>query len=133
QSPWYSVTVVHQIRLETLELRITAQGYTRQETQSLLIKAADLSKTVVTAPQGSRVELSAVVDIPVGGAMLEVAGGQPASMESSANGRRFSAVFMVFDETPIAILLTQGKQIVGRLPEESLVIHCIKDQPPTIE
>ncbi|HWE04712.1 MAG TPA: hypothetical protein VG326_20060 [Tepidisphaeraceae bacterium] len=134
QSPWYAVTVVRQVKLQQLEFRVLPPSYTRQEIQSMIIKAADLSKANITVPQGSRVELAAMVDVPMGGAMLEGTSSQPVTMETAAGGKRFSTAFTVLDETPIALLFTQGgKQIVARLPEESLAIHCLKDQPPTIE
>ncbi|HET6249360.1 MAG TPA: hypothetical protein VFE47_16810 [Tepidisphaeraceae bacterium] len=134
QSPWYAVTVVQQVKLQTLEMHILPPAYTRLPEQSLSLKAADISKANIVAAQGSRVELAASVDIAVGSAMLETGTGAPLAMEASAGGRRFSAAFTVMDETPIALLLTQGgKQVVARVPEESLVIHCTKDQPPTIE
>ena len=134
QSRWYTATVVKQVKLKQLEFNIVPPDYTRLKPQSQTILAADLSKANITVAQGSRVELAALVDVPVGGAMLE-AGSTPAqAMETAAGGRRFSATFSVMDETPIALLLTQGgKQIVARVPEESLVIHCLKDQPPSIE
>ena len=134
QSPWYAVTVVKQVKLEQLEFKVLPPAYTRLESQTLTIKAADLSKANIIVAQGSRVQLAAVVDVPVGGAMLEAGAAPAAPMETAAGGRRFLSTLTVMDETPIALLLTQGdKQIVARLPEESLVIHCLKDQPPSIE
>ncbi len=134
QSQWYAVTVVRQIKLEQLEFHIVPPSYTRQEIQTVTVNAADVAKTNLTVPQGSRVELSARVDVAVGGAMLDTGLPQPVSMDTTAGGRRFSTALTIMDETPIAILLNQGgKQIVAKLPEESFVIHCLKDQPPTIE
>src|SRR5439155_13432284 len=42
--------------------------------------------------------------------------------------------FTLPDDTPVAMLLTDGAgQIVAKLPADSLVIHCTKDAPPSIE
>ncbi|HWE96103.1 MAG TPA: hypothetical protein VG269_19220 [Tepidisphaeraceae bacterium] len=134
QSPWYTITAVRQVKLSELEIHIQPPPYTGQSAQTLTIKAADVAKSNVVVPQGSKVELSATVDVAVGGAMLQAGDAQPIAMDASGAGRRFTASFPVLDETPVAVLLTQGgKQIIARLPDDALVIHCIKDQPPVVE
>ncbi|MDB5301370.1 MAG: hypothetical protein JWO87_3033, partial [Phycisphaerales bacterium] len=134
QSPWYTITLVRQVKLSDLELHILPPPYTGQPAQSITMKAADVAKANIIVPQGGKVELSATVDVSVGGAMLQAGDAQPTPMDASGAGRRFTAAFTVLDETPVAVLLTQGGgQIIARLPEDALVIHCVKDQPPVIE
>ena len=134
QSPWYSITLVRQVRLQDLQFHVQPPSYTHGASQTITIKSEELSKANLVVPQGSRVDVTATVDVSVGGAMLEAGTLAPASMEMSSGGKRFSASFPVLDETPVALLLMQGgKQVVARLPEESFVIHCLKDQPPVIE
>ncbi len=134
QSPWYSVTIVRQVKLSELTLVITPPPYTRQRQRPLTLKAEDIDKTPVTVPQGSQVELAAVVDVPVKAAMLQVGEAAPAPMTTSLQGRRFSGTVTITDDSPLAVLLTDGSgQIIARLPEQTFLVHCTKDAPPTIE
>lgn len=133
QSPWYSVTVVNEVKLLAINIESVPPTYTAQKSQSFAFKAEELAKANIVVPQGSKVTLSASLDVPVSGALLETAG-QSLAMDVSEGGRRVTTTVPVLDELPIAILIMQGgKQIVSRLPREPLTIHCIKDQPPVIE
>ena len=134
QSPWYSVKVVRQIKLLNIAFHIIPPAYTRLPVADVALKADDLPRANVLAPQGSQVQVTADVDVPVGGAMLDLGAPQPGPMELSLAGKRFASTFTLLDETPISLLLTQGgQQVVARLPDQTLVLHCVKDQPPAIE
>ena len=72
QSPWYTVTLVRQVKLTSLDLKITPPLYTGQASQTLSLAPEDIVKKPVIAAQGSRIELAINVDVPVSGAMLAV-------------------------------------------------------------
>jgi hypothetical protein len=136
QSPWYTVSIVKQVRLTNLGLRITAPTYTRLDDKTMELKDDDLVKTPVVVAQGSRVELRATVDVPVGGAMLQAGDGPPLKMEAAPGfqGRQFVGALTIDDDTPVALLLTEGGgQVIARLPEQAFVIRCTRDNPPNIE
>ncbi len=134
QSPWYTVTVVKQVKLQELLLKTTPPSYTRQPQQTLTLTADDLAKSPISAPIGSRVDLTATVDVSVGGAMLQAGEGTVQPTEASLGGRRFSASLIVADETPVELLLTEGAgQVIAKVPDPPLLIHCLKDAAPTID
>ncbi len=134
QTPWYAVTLVKQVKLAGLTLAITPPAYLRQEPRILTLNPQDLNATPVTVPQGSRVDLSATIDVPVNGAMLQVGDTPPTPMDAAVGGTLFTGSTTVYDDAAVAVLLTEGAgQIIARLPDPSLAIHCAKDAPPTIE
>ena len=54
-------------------------------------------------------------------------------MDEQAGHQRFASWITLTDDTPVAVLITDGaRQIIARLPEDPLVIHCVKDAPPSI-
>jgi hypothetical protein len=134
QSRWYDVTIVRQVKLASLELRITPPPYTRLAPQTLTLLPDDVAKKPVSVAQGSRVEITANVDVPVGGAMLQAGDAPPAPMRVGAQHEQFDGDVTIMDDTPLAVLITDGaRQIIAKLPADALVIHCVKDAPPTIE
>jgi hypothetical protein len=133
QSPWYTVTLVKQVKLASLDLKITPPPYTGLPSQTLSLLPEDIVKRPVTAAQGSRIELAVNVDVPVSGAMLQCADAAPVPMDQEAGHQRFASWITLANETPVAVLITDGaKQIIARLPEDLMVIHCAKDAPPSI-
>jgi len=104
----------------------------------VILNAADVGKDPLIVLQGSKVEMTSVVDVPVGGAMLELRRMddgfvEQVPMESAGAGRRFSTTFHVLSNMNIAALITMaGNQTVAHLPEKSLEIACTKDEKPTI-
>jgi hypothetical protein len=133
QSPWYTVTLVKQVTLSSLDLKITPPIYTGLPPQNLSLLPDDIVKKPVIAAQGSRVELAVNVDVPVSGAMLQCADAAPVPMDEEAGHQRFASWITLTDDTPLAVLITDGaRQIIARLPQDALVIHCAKDAPPSI-
>ena len=135
QSDWYTASVIRAVKLEEMSFRIEPPSYTKQEARTLRIKAADLAKTPVTAPQGSRVEVAAVTDIPWGHALLQTADTLTATpMAGGPGGRAFTAAFVVVQDTPVSVMLTDaGGQRMFKLPEEPLVVRCENDASPRVE
>jgi len=132
QSAWYDVKIVRQVRLTDLALTIAAPPYTKAAPKSVVLKPDEIDKTPLSAPQGSRVQIAAGVDVPVEGAMLQIGDQAPTPMEMVSGGQRFSGFVKIMQDTQVAILLTQGGQIIARVPERPLVIQCIKDAAPVI-
>ncbi len=134
QSPWYAVTAVKQIKLTEIGLSITPPGYTHKPTMPVTLKPETIDTTPVTAPQGSTVQLSATIDIPANGAMLQLGDQPPVPMTANLQKTSYSASFAVQQDTPVAVLLTDGAgQIIAKLPEQQFIVHCLKDSAPTIE
>jgi hypothetical protein len=133
QSPWYTVTLVKQVKLSSLDLNITPPIYTGLPAQNLTLLPDDMAKKPVIAAQGSRAELAVNVDVPVSGAMLQLGDAAPVPMDEAAGHQRFASWITLTDDTPVAVLITDGaKQIIARLPDDPLVIRCAKDAPPSI-
>ena len=119
QSRWFSVRVVKQISLQQLQLRVTPPGYTKQPARLIMIKPDEVEKIPVTVLQGSQVEVSALVDAPVSGAMVKLGSTSPLNAKVSQEGLRVEGSFQVMEETPMSILLTSGTgQIVAALPAQ---------------
>jgi hypothetical protein len=133
QTPWYTVTLVPKVTLESLDIAITSPPYTGLPTQSLSLSAEEIPRKPVSAAQGSRIEVAVKLDVPVSGAMLQCGDAAPVPMTDSGSHEQFRGALAIADDTPVSILITDGaKQIIARLPSEALVIHCVKDLPPTI-
>ena len=134
QSPWYSATVVKQIKLVDLALSLAAPEYTHKPAAAITLKPETIDTTPVTALQGSRVTLAATIDIPANGAMLQLGDKSPVPMTANLQKTGYTAQFTVQDDTPVAVLLTDGAgQIIAKLPEQQFVVHCTKDTAPTID
>ena len=134
QSRWFDVRAVKQIALKQLQLRVTPPLYIKQPAKTIVLPAAGAPVNPITVLQGSKIELDATIDAPVGGAMVKLGNAPPMDAKLSEANQRVVADFNVLDETPVSILLTAGTgQIVAALPSEPLVIHCINDAPPAIE
>ncbi len=135
QSPWYQVTVVRQVKLQSLALQVIPPSYTRHAGSLIALKPDEIDKTPVSVPQGSAIDLSFSTDVPVSGAILQTGEAPPVQMKKESSGQSsFSGRFTVLADTPVSLLVTDGAgQILARLPEQSLTIRCIKDGAPIIE
>ncbi len=133
QSPWYTVTLVKQVKLASMDLKITPPPYTGLPARSLSMTSEEIPKEIVAVPQGSRIDVAANVDVPVSGALLQCGDATLARMQETAAHERFESSFTLADDTPMAFLVTDGaKQIIAKLPEETFILHCVKDAPPVI-
>jgi len=134
QSAWAGVKVVSQIKLTKFSVSTTPPPYTGRAASIVTPKLTDLAVTRFEAPQGSRVEVGATVDVPAGGAMLQVGEKPPVPMKSTDSGTTFTGAFDAQIDTTIAVLLTDGSgQIIARLPEIAPKIHVTPDAPPAID
>ncbi len=141
QSPWHTATVVPQVKLTGLIIAVTPPAYTRRAPTTITLTPQTINKTPLAVPQGSVLTLTATVDVPVAGAMLQAGEASPVAMAGAAGsdgagglGSRFTATTTILDDTPLSILLTQSAgQIIARLPDPALVIHCTKDDAPQIQ
>ena len=133
QSPWYTVTLVKQVKLASIELKMIPPSYTGLPLQSITLLPEEIAKRPVSAAQGSRIEFAISVDVPVSGAMLQCGDASPTLMKEAAAHQRFESSFTLSNDTAVSVLITDGaKQIIAKLPQDALVIHCIKDTPPQI-
>ncbi len=135
QSRWFDVTAVKQVKLIELSLHITPPSYTKQAARGLALKADEINKTPIEVPEGSLIDIAMAIDVPVSGAMLQLAENAPTPMVVDNQGRRFTASgITITSDTPLAMLLMQGTsgQIIARLPEQTLIIRATKDTPPAI-
>ena len=134
QSSWYQVKLVQEVKLTELVFNVTPPSYTGQGSSSIQLKQDQIGSTPVNIRQGSRVELIALTDVPVNGAMLQLAKNPPVALQKGNGGQRFFGSFVVLDDTPLVILLTAGgEQIIATVPEPPLIINCTKDAAPQIE
>jgi hypothetical protein len=107
QSPWYTVTVVTQIKLIGMTLHMTPPSYTRQP-------SLDLSGAgPYEFPQGSQVQISMEYTPPTAG--------------------HLTRSLKVLADATFSADITQGAQVIGRLPDPPLVIRAQIDQPPAIK
>src|SRR5262249_6121164 len=95
ESPWYSVTIVRQIKLKSLNLAITPPTYIGKMPSSIDLKPDAIDATPVTVPQGSSIQLTAAVDVPANGAMLQLGNQQPIQMAANTEKTGFVGNFVV--------------------------------------
>ncbi len=134
QSPWFTVNVVRQVRLRELSMRIVPPTYTGQSPRDVVLKEADLQKEPLVVPQGSTLQLAALLDVPVNAAMWQFGEQPPTAAEASQENHRFIGQCVVLEDTALSLLLTDGSgQIIARLPESPLTVRVAKDGPPAIE
>jgi hypothetical protein len=133
QSPWYSVMLVPEVKLVSLNLKISPPSYTGLPVQSLSLSADEVAKKTVNAAEGSQIKLETQLDVPVSGAMLQCGEAAPVPMSDIGSHQLFTGELTLSQDTPVAVLITDGaKQIIARIPANAMVIHCIKDTPPAI-
>ncbi len=134
QTPWYTATVVRQVKLTALTVNVAPPRYMSGNAATVVVKPDAPDTTPVTVPQGSTVQVSAEFDVPVKNALLQVGEKPPVPMNTDSGKLVFAASLVVSDDTPVAVLATDGAgQVIAKLPDQSWTIHCTKDAPPTIE
>lgn len=133
QSDWCSVDIVHQVKLQELSLHVRPPAYTNVAEQKITLSSDQIDKTLLSLPEGSRVELSMLVDVPVSKALLQLSQLPPAEMSLSQDNRRSAISFIVTETTEASVLLTEGAQVIARLPETPLRFICTKDAPPQLQ
>ena len=134
QTPWYTATVVRQVRLAALAVGVNPPPYTRATPSSVAVKVDAPDATPVVVPQGSTVVVSATFDVAVNGAMLQVGDRPPTPMAADLSKTTFTATVPVSDDAAVAVLATDGAgQVIAKLPEQTWTVHCTKDAPPAID
>jgi hypothetical protein len=136
QSRWHVATVVQQVRLTDLSLRIAPPAYTKPNppAQVVKIKPGEVAANPVQVLQGSTIDLSMGIDVPVAGGMLQANGGAPIAMDRTEAGLRFNGSTVLLSDTTLAALLTEsGGQIVARLPDPALPIAVKADVAPAVQ
>jgi hypothetical protein len=134
QGEWCVVKVVKQVKLSELSLIIKPPAYThRAEPAPIVMKADEVGRTPVAVLEGSRVTFSALVDVPVKGALVQIDQEQPAPMDVVQGGLRMTASFVVMHDLEVSALLTEAGQVIAKLPDPGLRIACTRDSAPVIE
>jgi hypothetical protein len=134
QTPWYSATVVRQVKLTSLSAGVNPPAYTHAKPASINVKPDAPDADPVTVPQGSTIQVSAAFDVPVNGALLQVGDKPPVVMAGDLAKSTFSATFTATEDASVAVLATDGSgQVIAKLPEQAWMVHCTKDAAPTIE
>ena len=136
QSPWYSVDVVKQVRLQQLELAITPPTYTLSQyaAKTITLTPDNLDKTPIAMPAGSHVAVTTAIDVPTTGAMLQLGDDTPITMTGNHAGTNYAGAFDLSHDVPMSVLLTQGGgQVIAKLPDQALSVHATSDAPPVIE
>jgi hypothetical protein len=134
ETPWYTATVVKQIKLQEMTVAFTPPAYTAKQAGSISVKPETIDATPVAVPQGSSVQLSAAIDIPASGAMIQIGDKPPVAMTANSAKNGYSSQFTVVEDTPVAVLITDGAgQIVQKLPEQTFMVHCTRDAAPVIQ
>lgn len=134
QSPWYRVTVVPDVKLRELTLDVTPPAYTGIARAVTRLTPDQLTAAPLAVPQGSRIDATFSIDVPMGGALLQLGDASPQAMRATTGGEVFTASFNVLSSTTFQALLTSPSgQITSALPQPPLPINAIIDAPPTIE
>ncbi len=133
QGEWCTVNIVKQVKLEDLSLTITPPPYTGKPGAQIALKPDDIARTPLAVLEGSTVKLEAVVDVPAGSALLQLDQEPPVAMAVSQGGRRFGQSITVMRNLELSVLLTEGGQVIARLPESPLRIACTNDEGPRID
>ena len=135
QSPWYTATVVRQVRLASLTVNATPPDYTGGKPTAITVKPDAPDTTPVAVPQGTAIQVAAELDVAVNGALLQVGDAAPTPMSGDAGHRLFTGSFTVgAEDVPVAVLVSDGAgQTIAKLPEQTWTVHAIKDAPPAID
>lgn len=133
QSPWFNVRVVKQVKLRALTLTLFPPPYTKQAQQQIRLAPEEINKAAITVAQGTRVEVAAEIDTPVGSAMLQMNDAAPAEMTASDGHRRFTGSARLIEDASLSVMLTESGQIIARLPEHPVQIRVARDAAPVIE
>ncbi|MFI5381560.1 MAG: hypothetical protein ACHRHE_19860 [Tepidisphaerales bacterium] len=133
ESEWCTVNVVKQVKLQELVLQITPPTYTQRPAQTLTLKPDDIARSPVTVVEGSKVEMTVSIDVPVKSALMQLDQNEPAVMSTQPGGTRFAGTFIVMTGCDVAALFNENGQVIAKLPDPSLHINCTKDAAPQIE
>ncbi len=134
QTPWYTATAVRQVRLTSLTATATPPAYTRVAPARVVVRPDAPDATPVTVPQGSAVQVSVAFDVPVNGAMLQIADRPPVPMTADSGRSAFAATFTAADDVTVAVLATDGTgQVIAKLPEATWTVHATHDAAPAID
>ena len=133
QSPWFTVTLVKQVKLTALSFHIQPPAYTKLTARDMDLKADQIGSAPVSVPQGSDVQLAASVDVPVNGAMLQLghSAPSPCALKPTAGSPARSMSWktrLCRSSSPPARIRSSL-----RCPKPPLVIHCTADAAPQIE
>ena len=148
QSDRYHIDVLPKIQLVSYRLEITPPPYTGKAKREVALtgREATATKASVEVPQGSTVQISATLDLPVKEALVDVAGTPPQPMSPSADGKTFTATLTAKDSFKYLVQLNDGaNRTLKRLPDDAdastpvrhdeLAFYSVTvqaDQPPTV-
>jgi hypothetical protein len=132
QSNWYSVQIVPKVTLTALNLKITPPAYTRLPPRAVTLSPDEMNHAQLTVPQGSRVEIGAVIDVPIKKAVLMLNDQAPVEMTAAMANRSFYRSMTITTDAVAFVGLMGGDQIIARLPDNGLTIHATPDNPPTV-
>jgi len=132
QTRWYSVQIVPGVTLDGLQVHITPPAYTLLPARDVSMSGQDAAHAQIIVRQGSRVEIGAAINVPMKRAVLMVDNQSPADMAAAAANRQFTGRTTVMADSTVFVGVLGGDQVIAKLPENGLSIHCIPDAPPTI-
>ncbi len=142
QSERYRLQVMPQIHMMSYQLSITPPAYTGKEASKVTLSGKDMSaaRASCEVPIGSRLEITAAVDIPMKEAITEIQGVQPAGMIPSADAKNFSTSFTIRKDIKYAVRFNDGNgRTLLRFPEESsgqagdfISVRAVADEAPTV-
>jgi hypothetical protein len=111
QTPIYTIAVIDRVHMESLDLYYRYPPYTR-------LANKQVTDPNIEAPIGTGVEMTLRLDMPVGSARLDTAGGPRRNMKDGGDGRVFVANLPVTRDDQYAIvLLDRNGQELQRLPD----------------
>ncbi len=110
QTPIYTISVIDRVRVESFELYYRYPAYTR-------LANKQVTDPNIEAPQGTRIEMTLRLDMPVGSARFVTASGQSIRMRD-AGGQAFSTSTQVTRDDQYGIVLYDtSDQELHRLPD----------------
>jgi len=110
QTPIHSITVIERVHVESIELYYRYPPYTK-------LPPRQSTDPNIEAPIGTKVEFTLRLDMPVGTARLETAGGQRLVL-NDAGGQTFSGTLAIARDDQYAIvLLDRNDQELHRVPD----------------
>lgn len=134
QTPWFTVNVVPDVKLNELAIDVIPPTYTQQPRAVTRLPPEQIPTARLSIPQGSRVHTTLSIDVPMGGALLQLGDASPQPMRATTSGEVFTGSFDLLESTTLQALLTSPSgQITSALPQPPLPIQAIVDAPPTIE
>ncbi len=108
-SQWCEIKVVKQVKLREVVLTVTPPLYTHKDAKVIALKPEEIGKKPLAVLEGSKVNMSVAVDIPVRNAMLQLNDDGTAPMQPAEQNKRFTGSAVVMNNCQLSGAAGRGR------------------------